>query len=1055
MSRNLRDRVITGVFVLPFLAVASATLFVAGCPGLSFFGGIKVTGAICERDATTNCVTNLPCNFDGEVTVHLVGEDPCLIPDPPPTHPQTCVELINTVPVFPSAERSILIRDDKDAGHARLTVTAGKAATSFTWCVPTKAASDLLQFDPALTKDINGNYCVTKPVPNIADGLSGYVDIKVIGDPGGGVGERVTVTVSAAVAGVDGVGNPVSCDVAGNAPVVLEVRRPDAPLVAVLTPVEGGTVAPGKELTLRATISGGTPFADNNRVCSVSASVLSPLNNNGREYCVVWSVSEVWSVSGTAVPLAGAGVFTPHDLRIENGEFIAEAIYKAPATRAGNVVFTVSAQDSKGNQAPATASVIVASAESLAFGLAFGETVLFPGDSTPLTATVQGGTKPYTVCFGVTAGQGTLSQGDSNCNPITIQGVTHPTCVCHAPLKLVSFTAPSAKGTATVTAKVRDGVNSVATAVASVNVNEQGSGGNGGGVALALAVDHPAVCAGSTEEVIITATATGGTNNAFTFVPVSVLSQDPASTSSVLKLRYKASVTFNTQSITVTVTSVGGSSASQTVNIESRDGTCNDLNDCTADSCSFGACIHDGAPNNGHSCNDGNACTQTDTCNSGSCLGSNPVVCTALDQCHDVGICDPGTGQCPNPAKLNGTACNDSNACTQSDSCLGGVCTGSNPVVCTALDQCHDAGTCNTGTGQCSNPAKTNGTGCNDSNACTQSDSCQGGVCTGSNPVVCTALDQCHDVGICNPGTGLCSNPAKLDGSACNDGVFCNGADTCSGGACTVHTGDPCLPLITTDNNCAGSCNEAARNCSSPDPNNTACNDGDACTTGDACQNGVCLGTPQNCNDGNLCTTDLCVNGSCVNINSVVCTALDQCHDVGICNPGTGVCSNPSKLNGSLCNDSDACTQNDTCQGGSCVGSNPVICPAPDQCHNAGTCDPGTGVCSNPAKPNGTGCNDSNACTQTDTCQSGNCVGSNPVVCTALDQCHDVGTCNTGTGVCSNPPLTGTPCNDGNPCTHTDTCSGGICAGTLIVTCINGDGCCPVGCNAGNDNDCP
>src|SRR5207247_1147972 len=116
-------------------------------------------------------------------------------------------------------------------------------------------------------------------------------------------------------------------------------------------------------------------------------------------------------------------------------------------------------------------------------------------------------------------------------------------------------------------------------------------------------------------------------------------------------------------------------------------------NTCTANACSGQA--------DGTSCNDGNACTQTDTCQSGVCTGSNPVVCTALDQCHDVGTCNTGTGVCSNPNKTNGTACNDGNACTQTDTCQSGVCTGSNPVVCTALDQCHDVGTCNTGTGVC------------------------------------------------------------------------------------------------------------------------------------------------------------------------------------------------------------------------------------------------------------------------------------------------------------------------------------------------------------------
>src|SRR5205814_338882 len=148
----------------------------------------------------------------------------------------------------------------------------------------------------------------------------------------------------------------------------------------------------------------------------------------------------------------------------------------------------------------------------------------------------------------------------------------------------------------------------------------------------------------------------------------------------------------------------------------------------------------------------------------------NPVVCTALDQCHVAGSCDPHTGTCSNPSKPDGTTCSDGNACTQSDSCQAGACVGTNPVVCTALDQCHDAGACDPANGTCSDPAKPNGTTCTDGDACTQSDSCQAGACVGTNPVVCSALDQCHVAGVCDPANGVCSNPDKPNGTACTDG---------------------------------------------------------------------------------------------------------------------------------------------------------------------------------------------------------------------------------------------------------------------------------------------
>src|SRR5207249_1162379 len=137
---------------------------------------------------------------------------------------------------------------------------------------------------------------------------------------------------------------------------------------------------------------------------------------------------------------------------------------------------------------------------------------------------------------------------------------------------------------------------------------------------------------------------------------------------------------------------------------------------------------------------------------------------------HDAGVCDPASGTCSNPNKADGAACADGDACTQTDTCQAGVCTGTNPVVCAALDRCHVAGPCDPANGTCSNPNKADGSACADGDACTQTDTCQAGTCTGTNPVVCAALAQCHAAGVCDPANGTCSNPDKADGSACSDG---------------------------------------------------------------------------------------------------------------------------------------------------------------------------------------------------------------------------------------------------------------------------------------------
>jgi len=82
---------------------------------------------------------------------------------------------------------------------------------------------------------------------------------------------------------------------------------------------------------------------------------------------------------------------------------------------------------------------------------------------------------------------------------------------------------------------------------------------------------------------------------------------------------------------------------------------------------------------------------------------------------------------------------------------LGPCATQCEAVVCQASDQCHDAGTCNPATGLCSDPAKADGSACSDGDACTQTDTCQAGACVGSNPLVCpTTTDTCVG-GVCTP----------------------------------------------------------------------------------------------------------------------------------------------------------------------------------------------------------------------------------------------------------------------------------------------------------------
>src|SRR5262249_40158458 len=139
----------------------------------------------------------------------------------------------------------------------------------------------------------------------------------------------------------------------------------------------------------------------------------------------------------------------------------------------------------------------------------------------------------------------------------------------------------------------------------------------------------------------------------------------------------------------------------------------------------------------------------------------------------------PGTFTVTCAASPDGTPCNDGNACTQTDTCVAGVCFGGNPVICTPQDQCHGSAR-EPRTGTCNQTPKTDGTSCNDGNACTSGDTCIGGVCNPGTPVVCNDNNPCTDDS-CNPSSGCVYTNNT---SPCDDGNACTFGDTCGGGTC-------------------------------------------------------------------------------------------------------------------------------------------------------------------------------------------------------------------------------------------------------------------------------
>jgi hypothetical protein len=130
---------------------------------------------------------------------------------------------------------------------------------------------------------------------------------------------------------------------------------------------------------------------------------------------------------------------------------------------------------------------------------------------------------------------------------------------------------------------------------------------------------------------------------------------------------------------------------------------------------------------------------------------------------------------------------------------MSGLCTG---VVCNALDQCHNAGTCDFTTGLCNNPIKTNGTSCTDNNACTFNDTCQNGICTPGTAMICYSTS-CKTSNGCQPETGLCAFTNIANNTSCGNGKIC------TNGTCGARIGSAACWKINTGAYPTGWCSDA------------------------------------------------------------------------------------------------------------------------------------------------------------------------------------------------------------------------------------------------------
>jgi hypothetical protein len=245
--------------------------------------------------------------------------------------------------------------------------------------------------------------------------------------------------------------------------------------------------------------------------------------------------------------------------------------------------------------------------------------------------------------------------------------------------------------------------------------------------------------------------------------------------------------------------------------------------------------------------NEGVPCGSPDTCGTlacagGECVGGS-VDCSAFDipPCL-VGQCQLATGLCQPVPTAEGLPCDDLKACTSGEACTGGLCKGGVPKDCSAGTTTCSFGFCNPASGQCSVAAINDSGPCDDGDLCTAGDSCQAGACASGDPVDCSTAGPPCDGLACDPATGSCTVPAPSpDGASCDDGLVCNGVDTCLGAACQPGAAPTCAELNAV---CVlGVCDEASGGCVEVVADGAPCEPGEPCVAG-ACAEDVCVAEP-------------------------------------------------------------------------------------------------------------------------------------------------------------------------------------------------------------------
>jgi hypothetical protein len=383
----------------------------------------------------------------------------------------------------------------------------------------------------------------------------------------------------------------------------------------------------------------------------------------------------------------------------------------------------------------------------------------------------------------------------------------------------------------------------------------------------------------------------------------------------------------------------------------------------------------------------------------------------------------------------DGTPCDDGDACSPSSSCLRGQCVADSVVPCSGppAGPCHDAAACDPAAGTCAAPTFWNdGISCQPEDRCSLYGSCSAGVCGKATALYCgdgdtCTYNDCESTSGCMPHDipGVCGRdglPAALVFVQRTPGTFGDGLPflgTPSSGGLDVNPTDDGVnvqsgsttggylsltiappPGVTL---APGTYDDVAASVYERRPGQAALDLSSSSGAPCAGRTGRFVVREY---DPHVLEGD---RGRALAFSAdFEVTCIDGSTLSGAVRSRAGDAGCIAAPDGTPCDDLNACTAHSTCQAGACRGADPVVCGGPATCHAPSVCDPATGTCvPGPSLSDGTSCQD-------------------PATCTVSGACRD--------GACASTSET-PPCDDGNPCTLDRCDGGGACTHAALPGC--------------------